>query len=260
MLYIYMSSNYLLYMAVILFCLILFCPILFPWKEGLVSNPKLIESIVLTKNVPVTKIQIEYAGALMTTKEDSWLNLNDMTIYDNNGTKVEYWKGKNQVKFLKINKGILTKYRIEHLWDEDDTTVQSSVAPETLSVQFGNGIEGIYLDSIVLTNRKDCCETRIQNYKLVLYNTTEIIGSISLVQLGEKGKTVKYKVIPPLRGLKGETGDKGDKGERGEVGLQGIQGIQGKEGERGIIGDTSYLSNPSPFIDIFHTSFNSEKP
>jgi hypothetical protein len=192
-------------------------------KEGVESNKEFIESIILTKNLPVTKIQIEYAGALMTSKEDSWLNLNNMTIYDISGTKVDYWSGKNNVRFLKENIGKIDK-GIENLWDEKDSTTESSLAPETLIVQFGNEA-GIYLDSIYLTNRKDCCENRIQNYKLVLYNMNEIIGSVSLIQLDEKGKTIKYTLLYP----------------------NGVKGNKDIEAEDKETKDTMSVSNRNPF-------------
>lgn len=260
-----MSS--LLYIAIVLFCLSLF-----PWKEGFVSNPTLIESIVLTKNLPVTKIQIEYAGALMTTREDSWININDLTILDINQKKVEYWKGGNRANFLKGNKGYLDRYGpIENLWDNNqDTTAHSFVAPETLVIQLGNGyVNSIDVDSVSITNRTDCCEYRIQNYNLVLYNTDEVIGLISLTRLGERGKTVKYKVLPPGRGPKGEKGDAGDVGRdgiRGQLGKTGPPGDRGEPGPRGKdglpgpIGDTNSLFNQIPLTDVFHSSSNSEKP
>jgi hypothetical protein len=260
-------SNMVLYFIMFLFIVLLFFP-----KEGFTSNPELIESIVLTKNLPVTKLQIEYAGALMTSREDSPINLNGLTLYDTKGKKVEYWKNGNRADFLNGNKGYMDSWGpIENLWDENrDTTAHSSVSPETLVVQLGNGyIGGIDLDSILLTNRKDCCEKRIQNYNLVLYNTDEIIGSVSLTHLGELGRTIKYKVLPPVRGPKGEKGDTGDVGRdgiRGQMGatgppgMRGEQGLQGKDGLPGPIGDTNSVFNQIQVTDVFHSSSNSEKP
>lgn len=266
--YLMRFSNMILYFVLFLFFLLF----LIPCKEGFSSSPQLIESILLTKNLPVTKLQIEYAGALMTSREDSWINLNDLTLYDTKGKKVEYWKNGNRAEFLKGNKGYMNSWGpIEKLWDENgDTTAHSFVAPETLVVQLGNGyVNSVDLDSILITNRKDCCEKRIQNYNLVLYNTDEIIGSISLVHLGELGKTVKYKVLTPLKGPKGEKGDTGDVGRdgiRGQIGatgppgMRGEPGPQGKDGLPGPIGDTNSVFNQIPLTDVFHSSSNSEKP
>jgi len=260
-------SSLLLYIAIFLFCVLLF-----PWKEGFGSNPELIESIVLKKKLPVTKIQIEYAGSLMTSKEDSWVNLTDLTIIDIYGKKVEYWKGENSVNFLQGNKGWNSTWGpIENLWDENNnTTAHSSVAPDTLVIKLGNGyVNSIELDSISITNRTDCCEYRIQNYNLVLYNTDEVIGSISLTHLDKLGKTVKYKIFPPEKGMKGEKGDAGDVGRdgiRGQIGKTGPPGDRGEPGPRGKdglpgpIGDTNSLFNQIPFTDVFHSSSNSEKP
>lgn len=267
-------SNLLLYIAVVLFCLSLF-----PWKEGFVSSPEIIESILLTKELPVTKIQIEYAGALMTSQGDSFINLNDMTIYDSKGKKVEYWKGNNKAWFMKGNKGFVSFVKrriiytgpIENLWDDKpDTMAHSSAAPDKLIVELGNGVVGgIVLDSIVLTNRKDCCEQRIQNYNLVIYNMNEIIGSISLNHLGGLGRTVKYRLLPPLKGAKGDKGNTGDVGRTGNPGLIGKTGPQGSKGESGPrgkdglpgpIGDTNSVFNQIPLTDVFHSSSNSEKP
>lgn len=277
-------SSFLLYIAIVLLCLSLF-----PWKEGFVSNPTLIESIVLTKNLPITKLQIEYAGALMTTKDESWLNLCDLTILDINGKTVEYWKGGNTANFLKGNKGYMNKIGpIENLWDDKpDTLASSSVTGETLVITFGNSMK---LDSIMMTNRNDSFERRIANYNLVLYNNDEIIGTISLSRLGVLGKTVKYKVVLPEKGPQGDrgesglngkdglTGPQGSKGDRGEPGPQGRDGLrgqtgkigppgdrgelgpQGKDGIPGPIGDTNTLFYQIPLTDVFHSSTNSEKP
>ena len=257
----------LLLVAIFLLCISL----IFTGKEGFISSPELIESILLTKNLPVTKIQLEYAGARMTTKEDSWLNINDLTIYDMKGKQVEYWKDGNRVDFLRGNRGYQNSWGpIEHLWDgKADTTAHSFVAPDTLRVQLGVGILGIELDSILLTNRKDCCEKRIQNYDLVLYNTDEVIGSVSLVRLGELGKTVKYKLLRPLKGDKGERGDRGDFGPKGNPGYMGKTGPQGAKGEPGPrgkdglpgpIGDTNSVHSVIPATNVFQNSSNSEKP
>jgi len=267
--YIYiMRSNIMLYLACVLFFLLFLLPSL----EGFVSSPELIENIVLSKNLPVTKLKIEYAGALMTYRENSFINLNDLTLIDLNGNPVEYWKGNNRVDFLKGNKGWNNYWGpIENLRDDKkDTTAHSFAAPDTLVVQLGNGfVGGVELDSILLTNRKDCCQERIQNYNLVLYNMDEIIGSISLTHLGELGKTVKYKLLTPLKGPKGEKGDRGDYGKKGAQGLigktgpqgsKGEQGLQGKDGLPGPMGDPNSLLNYIPLTDVFHSSSNSEKP
>lgn len=247
-------------MSVVLFCLLL------SWKEGFISNPSLTESIVLTKMLPVTKIQIEYAGALMTPKIDSWINLNDLTIYDKKGQIVEYWKGNNQVKFLQGRDNYLMP--IENLWDNmANTTAQSRLSPDTLVIELGDETSNrVDVDSILLTNRKDAAEKRIQNYNLVLYHLDEVIGSVSLNRLGERGKTVKYALINPI---KGDKGDKGDTGLEGIPGLMGPTGPRGKEGipgpvgPKGIMGDTSYLlklATPASGSHVFNNSSNSEKP
>ena len=250
-------------MSVVLFCILL------SWKEGFISNPTLTESIVLTKMLPVTKIQIEYAGALMTQKNDSWINLNDLTIYDKKGQIVEYWKGNNQVKFLQGNEESDNFLRpIENLWDNTaTTTAQSRLSPDKLVIQLGDNTSNrVEVDSILLTNRKDSGEKRIQNYNLVLYHMDEVIGSVSLNRLGERGKTVKYALISPVKGIKGDKGDTGLEGIPGLMGLtgpRGKEGIPGPVGPKGIMGDTSYLlklATPASGSDVFHNSSNSEKP
>ena len=257
----------LLYIAIVFFCLLLF-----PWKEGFDSTSELTESIVLTKKLPVTKVQLEYAGALMTSREDSWININGLTLIDSQGKKVEYWKGDHRAYFLNGNKGYMNSWGpIENLWDNNKyTTAHSFVAPEKLVIELGNGyVNGVELGSITITNRTDCCEYRIQNYNLVLYNQNEIIGSISLTHLGELGKTIKYNVLLPGRGPKGEKGDTGDvgrKGLQGPIGKMGPQGSKGEPGPRGKdglpgpIGDTNSVFNQIHLTDVFHSSSNSEKP
>ena len=123
---------------------------------------------------------------------------------------------------------------------------------DTWTIKFGTPQN---IGSIQITNRKDCCWTRIQNYDLLFYINNEIIGSKSLFTLGKdnQGNTVKYILVPPgsgpagkdgaqgLAGAPGAPGTPGTPGAPGTPGIpgpQGIQGIQGPQGLNGQIGPT----------------------
>jgi hypothetical protein len=241
--------------------------------------PSLSDAILLTRNSPITKIQIEYAGELITSKAESFINLNDITILDTFNKPIEYWRNGNTANFEKGNRGKNNVGPITNLWDNaPNTFAQSSVAPDKLTILFAKPMD---VDAILLTNRNDCCADKIQNYNLVVFNNLDILGTKSLIQMGELGKTVKYTLVPPGRGPKGEKGEKGEKGIQGE---KGIDGINGKDGIRGQTGKTGPPGEPGPrgfpgpegmpgpmgegapifsqvmLTDVFHSSSNSEKP
>jgi hypothetical protein len=268
-----MKCNIVFYLAIFLFILLFFLP-----KEGFITRPSLSDAILLTKNSPITKIQIEYAGELINKKTDSWIILNDLTILDTFNKPIEYWKNGNTVNFAGGNKGRNRVGPIENLYDNvANTTAYSTVAPDTLTILFAEPME---VEAIVLTNPPTEAES-LKNYNLTVFNNLDILGTKSLIQMGQPGKAVKYTLVPPGRGPKGEKGDKGAKGEKGEP---GINGINGKDGIRGQTGKTGPPGEPGPrgfpgpegmpgpmgesapvfsqalLTDVFHSSSNSEKP
>lgn len=287
-----MKSNIVVYIALFLFILLLFVR-----KEGFLSTPEITEHFILSTNLPITKIQIEYAGELSVRKWESFINLNDLTILDKSKNSIEYWKSPNSAHFGGGDNGYLNSSPIQNLWDDNKGTVaHSSVSPDTLTIQLSNPTE---ISEILITNRADCCWDRIQNYKLVMYHDTEILGSKSLDQLVSSGKTVRYKMVFPLIGPQGPIGPQGivgpqgplgpegqagPQGPQGPVGKQGLLGPQGPLGLRGERGPQGPEGRPGPegpigkdgmpgpmgesapifsqvmLTDVFHSSSNSEKP
>jgi hypothetical protein len=177
--------------------------------EGL-SNLTIIENVNLTKSDPITSIEISFAGNRVfrsnrnnirhpqyNPQSDGWINLNEITVLDTNGTVIKYWEGGNTVSF---RTGQHSAGKLENLYDNNENTMGHGKHPvDTLTIKF---IHPVKVGSVQITNRKNCCWTRIQNYDLLIFVNNEIIGSIPLITLGKDNRpqTVKYVFIPPGTG------------------------------------------------------------
>jgi hypothetical protein len=213
--------------------------------EGLIE-PTLIENVYLTKNDPITSIEISFAGNRVfrsdanniqnpqhNPQSDGWINLNEITILDTNGTVVKYWEGGNSIS---LRNGEHSSARYSYLYDNNENTLSHANTPiDTLTIKFSTPVK---VGSVQITNRKDCCWTRIQNYDLLIFVKNEIIGSKPLITLGKDNKpqTVKYVFIPPGTGPMGPMGPIGPGGPAGPVGPGGPVGPAGATGPAGPIG------------------------
>jgi hypothetical protein len=235
--YNYMGKYNLLSKFVIIIVIILILSIAIYFSnhviEGLIE-PTLIENVYLTKNVPITSIEISFAGNRVFRSEtndignpqyspqhDGWINLNEITILDTNGSVVKYWEGGNTVSY---GSGAASGGPYSHLYDNNENTMShANKAIDTLTIKFSTPVK---VGSVQITNRKDCCWTRIQNYDLLLFVNKEIIGSTPLITLGKDNKpqTVKYVFIPPGTGPMGPAGPLGPTGPLGPVGPMGPPG------------------------------------
>ena len=160
--------------------------------EGL-SYPTFIENVYLTKSDPITSIEISFAGSRRDPQNDAWINLNEITVLDTDGTVIRYWEGGNTISMR--NGAYWDSYA--PFYDDNENTLAHSKTPiDTLTIKFANPVK---VGSVQITNRKDCCWTRIQNYDLLIFVNNEIIGSKPLITLGKDNKpqTVKYVFIPP---------------------------------------------------------------
>lgn len=198
--------------------------------------------IIQTQPGPVNSVQIRYYGEYGTSYGDSWININELTLLDKNGNRIPYWSGSHNVNFENGgNNGYQGMHGpIQNLWNDNmDVYAHSGVAPTNLIVNLNPPQE---ITAVEITNRADCCEYRIHNYRLVLYKNGQEIGSKHLKQL-RRGQTVIYNVVmvPPgpagINGQPGAKGDKGDAGSKGEKGERGDKGDRGNKGERGDLGD-----------------------
>ena len=185
--------------------------------------------IQLTENLPITKLAI----VCERDPNDAWINLADITLMDENDKKVQYWVSPNRVNMANGNLGWNNWWGPIHtLYDDNiDTCAHSSTAPDTLTIELNPGIK---LNSIQITNRKDCCEKRIENYDMNLYNNERLIGKKPLTGVGERGKSVTYVVLNP--GVKGEKGEIGPAGPPGPTGADGARGPAGAQGHAGAVG------------------------
>jgi hypothetical protein len=168
---------------------------------------------------PITSIQIEYAGVRMFRSDtneilkpnhhptaDGWINLTEITILDKNNNNVQYWTGNNSIA---LANGDHPTAPLSRAYDDDSTTLFHSTTPmDTLTITLNPAVN---IGSVQISNRMDCCWTRIQNYNINFYNNNQLLASHPLLTLGKsnKGNRVKYVLIPPGSGSVGPTGPTG---------------------------------------------------
>lgn len=183
-----MPNKY-LWIAIILFCL----TFSFYSVESFVSSIDAI-NINITEDLPVTHIQFILLGL---DDKEAYINLSELRILDENNSIVKYWEPQNSLEFEGGNDGYQGKLGpIKNLYDGNpDTFAHSTNAPDALYISLNPPVK---LGSIQLTNRKDCCEKRIEKYTMRLYNWGKVIGETRLNELAEKGKTVTYVLKKPI--------------------------------------------------------------
>lgn len=170
-------------------------------KEGLVTKIDEEITVPVIKNDLITRIQINNRLKPQDSNRpfgDAWINLGDITIRDRAGNQINYGNT-NNVSFG--NKGNwtgnwngYTQLPVQHLWDDNKTSMaHASREFENLIIK----LAPVAVGSIQITNRTDCCERRIGNYELALYNNNDRIGYVLLDKLVGLGKTVLYKMSYP---------------------------------------------------------------
>jgi hypothetical protein len=182
--------------------LLLFVLIFVSRKEGL--DTKIDEEIIVpvTKNDLIASIQILNRlkpGDTNRPFGDAWLNLGDITIRDKAGKKIDY-ANTNKVYFASRknwtgNWNGYTELPVKYLWDENKTSMaHANKEYEDLIID----LTPVAVGSVQITNRSDCCERRIGNYELTLFNSDKkSIGYVRLDNLVGLGKTVLYKMSYP---------------------------------------------------------------
>ena len=162
-------------------------------KEGLVTSIDE-EITVPIKNDKVVRIQLnnQLRPGQAQPFGDAWINLGDITLRDKDGNQINYGNT-NNVYFG--NKGNWGGLPVQQLWDNDKVSLgHASREYENLIINL-NPVE---LGSVQITNRQDCCEKRIGNYEMALYNdNNERIGYTKLENLVGLGKTVRYNMSYP---------------------------------------------------------------
>jgi len=181
-------SKYLLGIAILLFIFLSFYTV-----ESFIQS-SVTRTIELEDSAPIIRIEIVYMGP---PKKETFLHLADIEIIDIFGKVIQYWKPPNSVHFEKGDTGFQGKTGpIEKLYDGDiNTFAHASVAPDKLTIllkPYGENIK-----TIQITNRKDCCESRIKPYEMHLFSNHQRSGRIPLVELGEKGKSITYVLVQP---------------------------------------------------------------
>lgn len=181
-------SKYLLGIAILLFIFLSFYTV-----ESFIQSSAT-RTIELIDSLPIIRIEIVYTGP---PKKETFLHLADLQLIDAKDKVIQYWKPPNSVHFEKGDTGFQGKTGpIEKLYDGDiNTFAHASVAPDKLTIllkPYGENIK-----TIQITNRKDCCESRIKPYEMHLYSNQQRSGTIPLVELGQKGKSITYVLIQP---------------------------------------------------------------
>jgi hypothetical protein len=196
-----MHSNYPLFFVI----LSLFVLIFITKKEGLDTNIDEEINVPIKTNDLIAKIQINFQGVKgqkLPSGPDAWINLGDITLRDRNGNQINYGNT-NSVYFG--NKGNWEGLPVQNLWDNDKVSMgHASREYEVLIIDLLRVQRHLYrwdnmfqLGSVQITNRSDCCEWRIGNYELALYNVKNEKTSIMLDKLAFKGKTVRYNMVYP---------------------------------------------------------------
>ncbi len=222
-------SFYLILVSVLLILLTLYWSLYS--KESFVdSNATTI--IELIENLPITKIEIECTR--YSIKSDQ-IQLKGITILDNQDGVVEYWKAPHQIYFSNGNLGwVNRKGQIQYIQERKEIYQPSVTEPDKVTLRLN---PGVFISSLQLTNREDCCFDLIKKYNVKLYHHEMLLGNKPLYSLGEKGKSVTYILTKAgERGIQGIQGIQGIKGDVGPRGIQGIQGLQGDVGPQGIQG------------------------
>jgi hypothetical protein len=199
-------------------------------KEGF-TTPDYIENIIMSDSSPVSSIQIEYAGVRMFRSDtndilkpnhhptaDGWINLTEITILDKDNKNVQYWTGNNKIAF---GRGEWASNPLSNAYDNKNTLFHANAPIDTLTITLNPPVN---IGSVKISNRTDCCWTRIQNYNMNLYNNNKILASHPLSTLGKsnKGNTVQYNLVPPGSGPRGPAGPAGSVGPAGPAGSVGL--------------------------------------
>ena len=226
----------------LLVIILLFLSFFFYTVEGF-FNPNTINSIIhIKKQVPIDSVQIQFIGEYGDTPyANSWLNISDLTLLDKTLNKIKYWISPNEVRYTEggdTDDG----WVLANIWDDNPNTSCRSKEPHVdLIVNLNPPKE---ISSVQITNRHDGAQGAIRNYRVVLYNNGEEIGSKPLYQLTEARQTIIYTVTgSPVsdgndgtNGTNGTNGGKGPIGDRGPVGPTGDRGQAGPQGVQGTIG------------------------
>ena len=180
--------KYLLGIAILLFIFLSFYTV-----ESFIQSSAT-RVIELEDSLPIIRIEIVYNGD---PKKGTFLHLADLVLIDINDKVIEYWKPPNSVHFEQGDTGFQGKTGpIEKLYDGDiNTFAHASVAPDKLTILLKP--YGVNIKTIQITNRKDCCESRIKPYEMHLYSNAKSVGGVPLTELGEKGKSITYSLIQP---------------------------------------------------------------
>ena len=180
--------NHLPLCFVFLFLILL---IFFSRKEGLVTNiDEEITVPVMTKDL-VVRIQINS----QVLSGDAWINLGDITLRDRDGNQIYYGNTNNVYLGDRSN---WPGWPVQHLWDNDKNSGAHSSPGRPVENLIIN-LNPVALGSVQITNSHHCCEWRIGNYELAIYNyKNDKIGSIKLDRVAtQTSKTVLYKMSYP---------------------------------------------------------------
>lgn len=222
------NSDYLLAIA----CL-LFLSLFFKSVESFI-DPANSTPVSISEDEPISKIELE---CMREKTGDSWINLADLKVFDENEVMIKYWEAPNSVNMAGGNLGHNKHWGpLENLYDGDINTVaHSATSPDKLTIELNPPIK---LTSVQITNRNDCrgCDVRIMKYDIRFYNNNKLLGSKALTKLGEIGKTVTYFLIPAGKGIKGDSGPTGPPGPTGQAGPPGQLGPVGPAGQAGPSG------------------------
>lgn len=197
---------------------------LYTIQEILTTNLRDAGTIVVNGRTKIKKIEIRDGG--------DYLQIGELQI-TTESNKILKW---NDFKNISNKTGIWdNNWKFHNLVDDNDRTgFHSRHGRDTLTMEL---LYAEFIKSITFCNRADCCRTRINGYKLYLYDeSNSIVASVDLIGYNDLPLCSIYKidyVYQGKQGIKGPQGDKGQQGIKGEQGIKGPQGIKGEQGDKG---------------------------
>ena len=194
--------------------------------------------------------------SLVISEGSDYLQLSELLIKDRNGAVIPYSTtnaaSATNKGYVSTSKGPYNSANgLDKLYDTDPYSIyHSSSGNDVLTIYFFDPVD---IGSVLIRNRQDCCQTRLNRYILKLYSNNLVIISRSLTDSALYSGTVSvnwndqaskdnfmnsnvitYNIIQPPN----VTGAPGSVGPTGPAGFTGPAGIAGSTGSAGPAGST----------------------
>jgi len=232
-------------------------------KEGLTAMTTV--NLTSSETIPMKITSLVIRGG------SDYLQLSELLIKDRNGAVIPYSTTNDASA---TNKGYVSTSKgpynsangLDKLYDTDPYSIyHSSSGNDILTIYFFDPVD---IGSVLIRNRQDCCQTRLNRYILKLYSNNLVIISHSLKDSALYSGTVSvnwndqaskdnfmnsnvitYNIIQPPNVIiqpPNVTGAPGSVGPTGPAGFTGPAGIAGSTGPVGSIGPIGPVGSIGP--------------